>query len=199
MDSESLLVIDGHNLEVEKNELHIVNDVRQVYDANLKKSIDSIKCEIKEVPVENGNGDINILYKIPNRNIHITNGIILETIGGENLSISIFKNKERIFCAKTNDNYQLSSKDYGVDIKSSDNNIHYFSDGKSTVLSNLTTNKIVKYASEETIDNHTYTKYYEYFENYNIGIYLLMAEYTPISLITYDYKHKNSSTTINFK
>lgn len=201
MNKETILVIDGHKLETSSSELDTINDVRQVYDTNLQQTFSNISESLKQKSLQeiSATKDIKINFSKDERNIHITSGIIFEVKTGKNLEINLFKNKERFFKAISNDQYQFNEKIFGTSIESDDNSIHYFSDGNSTVLSNLVTNKIIKYSSTENINGHYYTKYYEYFEKHNVGIYLLMANFKPISLVCYNYKVPNNKVSFSFE
>lgn len=200
MDKETLFVIDGHKLEIESNEFSTSNDIRQIYDANLQQTYSKINDTLKQTSFENlGSNEIKIKLNKDERNINITNGIIFEFITGKNLEISLFKDKERIFNVVTNADYELDRKHFGTQIEHIGNNVHYFSDGNSTVFSNLTTNKIIKYSSTENIDGNLYTKYYEYFEKCNCSIYILMANFKPVSLTCYNHKMNNSKNSFIFE
>ena len=197
---ETILVIDGHKLDIDGKELSMTNDVRQVYDANLVQSIYNLNNSIKEKEIkELSNNEIKVDLSKKEKNIHILNGIVFEITTKDRLIINLYKDNENVFSLRTNENFVLPTENYSSDIKTLDKNVHYFSDGNSTVLSNLVTHKIIKYSSSEEINKHLYTKYYEFVEKHNLGFYLLMADFKPLSLTCYDYNKKNNKAIIIFE
>ena len=93
---ETILVIDGHKLDIDGNELSITNDVRQVYDANLVQSISNLNCSIKEKEIkELTNNEIKINLSKNEKNIHIINGLVFEITTEDALTINLYKNNEK--------------------------------------------------------------------------------------------------------
>jgi len=200
IDSELQLVIDGHKIYHEKQELVTTNDVREVYDTNLCRAISDLReNNLFKVPQIYEDDNITINGSVENNSVFVINGNIYEFNTGETLKVKIFANNNALFDFATNIEYQLDENQYGPKISPpKNNNIHYYSNGSDVVLSNTITNKMIKYSSSETIGEHTYTKYYEFFEDKNIGIYLLLIDFKPYKLTTYNYSYSNTHNSFNF-
>lgn len=200
IDSETPLVIDGHKIYEEKQELATVNDVREVYDVNLARSMNiNRENNLLQFPDISAYQDITIDCKHQDNSIFVINGNIYEIKINDFLNVSLFSENSCVFSFSTNYDFNLSEFDYGANIIApKNNNIHYYSNGMDTVLSDTLTNKIIKYSSSEKIGKHTYTKYYEFFEEENLGIYLLLINFKPYKLTTYNYSIKNSHSSFNF-
>lgn len=200
IDSEQELVIDGHKIYQEKLELVTTNDVREVYDTNLYRAISDLReNNLFKSPQINEDDNITINCSEKNSSVFVINGNIYDLKTGEKLKVKMFVENNLLFDFETNCNYKLDENLYGTKISPpKNNNIHYYSNGNDVVLSNTITNKMIKYSSSEIIGEHTYTKFYQFFEEKNIGIYLLLIDFKPYKLTTYNYSLSNIHNSFSF-
>lgn len=201
METEKMLVIDGHDIRTESSELDIINDVREVYDANLLRSINSIEDKVKQYDsVDFVSNEHFIDTKIKTNNILITNLIIFANNVSEVLKVNLYKDNEKIFSFQTDENFKVDENIFGVNFEVPKSNfVQYFTDGKTSVLSNKMNNKLLKYSANEIINEHCYTKYYEYCEKKETGLYLLLIDYVPVKLTVYHYDQNNATSIFNYK
>ena len=196
--TEDLIVIDGHKIDSEYNELPIINDVREIYDINLSKAIDNCNNTLISHEYNTDKNSWSVNANISDRDIIQIENTIYEIITNNNtLSVKIYGKNGLIFEFQTDENFKLDKNKYGKDINNGNNlNYRYYQNGDTSVISNDLTNKIIKYSSSEIINGHIYTKYYEFLDNDEMSIYLLLIDFTPYKMTTY---HKNNKyDTINF-
>ncbi len=196
--ADELIVIDGHKIDYEYNELPVINDVREVYDINLSKAIDNCDNTFISHDYDSDKNSWNINPNISDRDIIQIEDTIYEIITNNNsLSVKIYGKNSLIFEFETDNNFKLDKKKYGKDINCGNNiNYRYYQNGDTSVISSDLTNKIIKYSSSEIINNHIYTKYYEFLDNDEMSVYLLLIDFTPYKMTTY-YKN-NKYDTLNF-
>ncbi len=198
--TDELMVIDGHSIDFEKNEFPKLNDIREIYDINLSKSIDNCKNSLVNRDEEFTNKNIwSINVNISDREIIQIEDNIYEIISGPcGLSLKLYGRNGTIFEFKTNKDFKLDEKKYGKSIDVEDNpNLCHYTNGDTSVISNDLTNRIIKYSSSENINHHIYTKYYEFIDGMDIAVYLLLIDYTPFRMTTY-YDGGKHYDTLNF-
>lgn len=197
LETEEMIVIDGHKIDSEYNELPLINDVREIYDINLSNAINNCNNNFISHEFETNKNNWNINTNISDRDIIQIEDTIYEIITNRStLSVKIYGKNSLIFEFETDKEFKLDKKKYGKDISTENNlNYRYYQNGDTTVISSDLTNKIIKYSSSEIINNHIYTKYYEFLDD-DISVYLLLIDFIPYKMTTY---HKNNKyDTLNF-
>lgn len=199
--AEKIFVIDGHKLDVEPSELLLVNDVREIYDTNMQKTMDSFVNDSiwdKELPTESF---IEIHPQNALNNIYIMNENIYRFTSSEkNLEINIFNKNNTIFKLETDSDFKVSEYEFGHKIDCPKKSyLQFFSNEKTTVISDNLTNKILKYSSTEIKYSHKYTQYYEYLDEQNLIINLVLVDFIPITLTVYKNNTKEVRETFKFK
>lgn len=181
---ETLLVIDGHKLDIESTKLNLFNDVRDIYDINLSKTIASLVGD--ETPVSTTSPIDNTRIKLDkNENqVYIKNKIIYNfSKNEEGFFINIYYDKKLLFSLKTNNDLKVDKKDFGIEINTPKHSfIERFSNRNCTTISNNLSNQIIKHVTLEKINGLEYLYYHEYFYNTNLYIKLLFINYIPVSL-----------------
>lgn len=199
LETEELTVIDGHKINFERDEFPMINDIREIYDINLEKSIDNCRNGLITREAFDNKNIWGINVNVTARDVvQIEDNIYEIKSGLDGLSLQLFGKEGLIFEFKTDKNFKLSEKEYGKHITSEHNhNLRYYTSGDTSVISNDLTNRIVKYSSSENINNHIYTKYYEFLDKDNIAVYLLLIDFVPYRMTTY-YDNNTKYDTLNF-
>ncbi len=196
--TEELMVIDGHKINFEREEFPQINDIREIYDINLMKSIDNCKNSLITKKSINNKNIWGINVNVTDRDVVQIEDNIYEIISGkEGLSVKLFGKDGLIFEFNTDKNFELDRKKYGKYIDCGSKNLKYYTSGDTSVISNDLTNRIVKYSSSENINNHTYTKYYEFLDSNNIAVYLLLIDFMPFRMTIY-YDNNTKYDILNF-
>ena len=181
--TDELMVIDGHSIDFDKKEFPRLNDIREIYDINLTKSIDTCKTSLvtREEDYNSKKNVWSINVNISDREIVQIEENIYEIISGpDGLSLKLYGKNGTIFEFTTNSDFKLDEEKYGKSIDVTDNsNLCHYTNGDTSVISNDLTNRIIKYSSSENINNHIYTKYYEFIDSMDIAVYILLIDFTP--------------------
>lgn len=195
-------VIDGHKLEFESPLLRVMHDVRDVYDENLSRSIENVGEMLRFADVLESDRfvydiDVNNLTS----NIHIVNNLLYEfKCVDSSINIRIFAKNVLVYQISSAENYLLSDDKYGAKIIPDKKSLyHYFSDGKTTVISDDLTNRIIKYSSSENVKSNLYTQYYEYLYDSNLVIYLVIINSVPHRLTVRRLDDSIGFCSFNFK
>ena len=195
-------VIDGHKLDFESPLFRVMHDVRDVYDENLSRSIENVGEILRFTDVSESDRfvydiDVNNLTS----NIHIVNNLLYEFKHVDSsIAIKIFAKNELIYQISYAENYLLSEDRFGTKIVPEKKSLHhYFSDGKTTVISDDLANRIIKYSSSEVSNSNTYTQFYEYLYDNNVVIYLVIINSIPHRLTVRRLKDPIGFCSFNFK
>lgn len=198
LETEELTVIDGHKINFERDEFPLLNDIREIYDFNLSKSIDNCQNSLVTKELTGNKAVWGINVKVTDRDVVQIEDNIYEVISGpDGISLQLSGKNGFIFGFKTDNAFKLDEKKYGKGITANSNNLRYYTSGDTSVISNDLTNRIIKYSSSENINNHIYTKYYEFIDSEKIAVYLLLIDFIPFRLTTY-YNNNTQYDTLNF-
>ena len=200
INTEELTVIDGHKLNFERDEFPINNDIRDIYDFNLSKSLDNCKTSMimKDNSDNTNTWSVNVNFR--GREIIQIQDNIYEIVSDKSgLSFKLFGSQGLIFKFETDNDYKLPPQIYGKELSANGNNLKYYTSADTCVISNDLNNKILKYSSSENINNHIYTKYYEFVENTDISIYLLLIDFIPYRITVYFGKKDYDILNFSYK
>lgn len=189
MKTDSLFVIDGHVIDFSNQELGLANDARRVFDVNFEKCLincaEAVCFSAQDDDLSNV-VDINIFEL--GANVYVKSGRVYEFRSStEGFVMNLYFGKSCLFGFSTDAKRRLAKERYGAKLEPvSGSSFCYYTDGYESVVSDDLTNRIVRYSATEELDGHFYTKYYEYVEDTEVVVYLLLVDYAPCSVTVFD-------------